>query len=276
MQGEGWRASTYVGLQVAAVIVALVGGIFGLATGAPEASELAHDASLLQTTGVAWAQSLRPHAWWVVPLASVVAPGLHWLRRWIGAPWVWGVVNVALNSIHAQLFDEYDGPEHAHRVTLFRYRKWRLGFDPWPSFGWLVPVARSGHTTRSTRARFRAPSEPSHATGVAGTAFVGRGILVVPGNGDPALPALTSGATDKKIRDYSSRSFTDENWVRARLKGRPRSLPRSFAGIPVEVSEQPWGVIVIDSANPSIDRERVEKSFRTIAGTLSKVLEGVI
>ena len=43
----------------------------------------------------------------------------------------------------------------------------------WPGSGWLVPVARSGYSTKNTRTRFLCPDDTDSAQGVAGRAWAG-------------------------------------------------------------------------------------------------------
>lgn len=218
----------------------------------------------------------QPSAGWLVPSTAGVTAIAHGCRKLIGAPWLWEVVNNSLNTFRHELFDHHPrGPDHLHRVTLFRYRRFAIRCWCWPWSGWLIPVARSGYSTRNTWTTFRAPSEPSKAKGIAGKAFGHKGMLFVPAAGEKELPRVVEGTKDKAIDEYARRTHTDPGWVRARLKKRPEPLPMSFVGIPIDVKGRRWGVIVIDSADPRFKEESVEEKFRLIGGTLSSLLQGV-
>lgn len=134
-------------------------------------------------------------------------------------------------------------PGHLHRVTLFRAqtRPLRRGL-------WLVPFARSGHTTQKTDTRFRIDDDPRKVEGIAGRAWMqGRRVVTVQG-----LPDLSSVQTPETqsawIREYADKTFVSPEWIGKRVE-QGKMAARSYTGIPVEVSGNLWGAIVIDSIN---------------------------
>lgn len=218
----------------------------------------------------------QPIAWIVVPTSALLVGACETGRKMIGAPWLWGVVKVALDTLRRDLFDGHNAPDHHHRITLFRYRGWILRPCRWPGSGWLVPVARSGHSTQKTGTKFRAPSEPTRAEGIAGRSYVTKGTLFVPPPNAAPLPRVGKDASAPEIEEYAKRTFIDQRWITRQLEKRDDELPRSYVGFLIEVKGKPWGVIVIDSAEPALDPKLVQRGFNLIGGTLSKVLEGVL
>ena len=177
-----------------------------------------------------------------------------WLAYSVGPPWIWKAIQAVFNEFGERAFNRKDDdPVHYHRVTLFQYvQLWKLGrlwLYPWrwqagrlPWSGWLVPVARSGHTTKRCNAVFLAPDDADRAEGVAGQVWATNSQILV-----EELPALDSSSSDEVIADYATRTFVPEEWVRARLT---KPLPRSLCGVPIEVDGRIWGVLVLDSRVP--------------------------
>jgi transcriptional regulator with GAF, ATPase, and Fis domain len=99
------------------------------------------------------------------------------------------------------------------------------------------------HTTQKTNTIFLAPDDAENAEGVAGQAWSSDQVIIVKN-----LPVINRDSTDEKVREYAKRTFTSEAWVRKRFGRRQRS--RAICGIPVEVNNERWGVIVLDSVRP--------------------------
>lgn len=201
--------------------------------------------------------SLQRWAWIVLVVAGPTAALAKIYSDAIAQPWVWKGVETILEEFRKHVFSEEcaDGPQHHHRATLFRHVQckfwvwpWR-GVNPWggkkwPCSGWLVPVARSGHTTQQTTVLFCAPDEADEAEGVAGLTWSKGGIIYV-----PDLPDLTSpNGTDAD--EYIELTATPRKLLRKRV-GSSRKLPRALCGIPIFSNGSPWGVLVLDSRDPN-------------------------
>ena len=62
------------------------------------------------------------------------------------------------------------------------------------------------------------------------------------------LPDLVRAPSDDNIKAYADRTFVSENWVRERLfKRKATRFSLSLCGIPLEVDNELWVVIILDS-----------------------------
>jgi GAF domain len=194
-------------------------------------------------------------AWWIVPACAAVTIGSKSLSTALGPPKVWKSIQRALDKHRDVAFELQDGdPAHYYRVTLFKRVRWAAcirhetywewGLWRWPISGWLVPVVRSGHTTQKTNTIFLAPDDAGNAEGIAGQVWASGQTLTV-----DDLPEITERASDDQIAEYAKKTFVSEVWVRKRMG--KRTLSRSIAGIPVEVKNELWGVLILDSLRPS-------------------------
>lgn len=212
-------------------------------------------------------------AWWAIPLLTFIGGLAAYFKTQIGNKNTWSTVNTLLEEYRSAIFDSREAfagrPNHHERVTLFKYRKYRLAVCNWPWTGWMIPVARTGVATlRRNIPRFRCPlGDPSRAEGVAGKTFANN-VRVEASN----LPEVVS-ATDADTKSqYAADGFVTERWVQK--KGTCAS--RSLLGIPIEVKGKPWGVIVVDSTDPApieIDTEPAKREFRILSKLLAKLLE---
>lgn len=178
------------------------------------------------------------------------------LRVWAGDPKFYQFAEPLLDSLRRYAFAANylaQDPEHHHRATLFRYRRfkwwvwpWRKWCNPWgagrgPFSGWLEPVARSGHATKKTRILFLAPDDADHAEGIAGHIWrCKRELSAI------VLPNMNSPPTDAQIAEYAEQSWVDVSLIK-RYLSKQSSLPGSMAGFPIFKSGQIWGVVVLDS-----------------------------
>lgn len=210
---------------------------------------------------------IQDFAWYTYPLLSVLALLMQWMRQEIGAPWIWETVERALDDFRDYVFSAKKGdPEHHHRATLFKYRRWRWCLERWPWSGWLVAVARSGHTTQEQIVAFRPyKRDPDRAEGIAGRAYARRRTLLVTG-----LPDLETDPSPQAYEEYAKSGGVTVEWLR---KNQPKA--RSLCGIPVEAGGQPWGVIVLDSRSERGISRRYNRVFDLFAATLSKPLERI-
>lgn len=204
------------------------------------------------------------HQWgWAVILAGTVV-GTWLLTAWInraGSPKLRRVLDEVLSQFRDNLFGSARGDHADHRVTLFAHKHpWWAGAlrKKWPWHGWLIPVARPGHTSQKSHTRFMAPDEASLAEGIAGRAWaVNQGGIVV-----EDLPELGENPDDSLVQDYADKTHVSPEWVREHL---PRS--RSLAGFPVNKPDgQRWGVLVLDSTNPTLNSQRASSEYRTCHG----------
>jgi GAF domain len=95
-----------------------------------------------------------------------------------------------------------------------------------------------------TNTIFLAPDDAGNAEGIAGQVWASGQTLTV-----DDFPEITERASDDQIAEYAKKTFVSEVWVRKRMG--KRTLSRSIAGIPVEVKNELWGVLILDSLRPS-------------------------
>jgi hypothetical protein len=203
--------------------------------------------------------------WVALPLLAVVSGALGLVRTYVGPPSTWKTLHHFLNVFREESFKNVkEDPEHHHRVTLFKYVRYRWWFCRWPWTGWVRAVERSGHTTHRRGIVYRAPDEADDAEGVAGRAWVTKRVILV-----SKLPDLHTAPSEEDFRVYAEQTFVSVAWAK---KHRPSA--RSLCGIPVEVSGTPWGVIVLDSRDPDgVAKNKAE--YRTFAKYLSKLVERI-
>ena len=189
-------------------------------------------------------------------IASLTFAGFlfgHLLRLMSGNPTFALAVEPVLDALRQHAFQEEFtqlDPEHFHRATLFKYRAWKFLIWPFRSAinprngrfwgwnsGWLVPVSRSGHTTKQSGAVFLAPDDADFAEGIAGRIWSTRQLM------SPISLKLDG---DDDVEEYASDTNVCAKYVTKRLK-KGRSLPKGLAGFPVFKSGVIWGVVVLDS-----------------------------
>jgi hypothetical protein len=183
-----------------------------------------------------------------------------------------------LDEYRREFFDKQPGidgqPRHFHRITLYRYA-WHWCFRGLPWSGWLVPVARSGHTSRSGLPTFKAPiNKPDDAEGIAGQAWVNWGTVTL-----SDLPDMHENTpSDESVAEYARQAWVSEKWLRRRIGTSGRSNARSFLGIPVDVKGKKWGVLVVDSRISAeiVNPETLgQNPYRTMMGVLVRLIERV-
>jgi len=181
----------------------------------------------------------------------------------VGPGWVWNAVEGLLTEFRKHSFTKVclESEQYCHRVTLFQYvtyrhwwflltaRCWIKCFrftglrGPWS--GWLIVVRRSGNAKKRTNLVFLACDDGENAEGLAGRAFRGCQTYIV-----KQLPEITATSVDTDIAEYAKKTYVTVAWVKKRLEEK-KTLARSLAAIPIEVDNKPWGVIVIDSTEPT-------------------------
>jgi hypothetical protein len=203
--------------------------------------------------------TIQQHAWWIV-LASTIAVAIaKALADYIGPPWVREALNRILNRFRKVAFINIDGePHHKHRVTLFQRKRfwfpiaipwpgngqrWPVRPGRWPMSGWMIPVARSGRATQSTRTCFLATDDPNRSEGIVGEVWLTNEVRHV------VLPDLGVKPSEAKIAQYASLAGMPTEWIRDRV-AKKKPCPRSLCGVPIEVGNRFWGVLVLESAGP--------------------------
>jgi len=220
--------------------------------------------------------SFQHQVWWLWPLVTLVMISARLADKKFCDRWGYEAVKEMLELLRERAFPSNSDPQHHHRVTLFRYRGWRVCLRAWPWSGWLVPVVRSGYTTQHRRTCFLAPDNADKAEGVAGRAWSTGSVVIVPDKdkNESALPALNK--TGRKPNDirlladaYAKATYVSVDWA---LKNMPDA--RSFMGIPVMVKGQPWGVIVVDSRAERIENgTAISEAYNLISRPFIKCIE---
>lgn len=243
-----------------------VGGLLLILIGAALKADLAKVSKWSALAGgtLSWLQST---GWFSLTLLTLGLGLAELLRKLLGPPWVWGVIRDLLDQFQGYVFrDKGNEPLHFHRVTLFKYCRWRVCFSRWPWSGWLMPVERSGHTTRRKISVFLAPDDADRAEGIAGQTWAQNQVVLV-----SDLPSLEGNAVPQEvIKEYARSTWISEEWAHCR---RPQA--RSFCGIPVEVKGKLWGVIVIDSRGTKIAGRTSVQVYTLVGRFLGKLLEKV-
>ena len=211
-------------------------------------------------------------AWLAIFACSGVMVGCAWVVRRLGDPRCHATVVQVLNQFRDGVFGHDDGDYAHHRVTLFKHHSFRLlGFDinerGWPLSGWLVPIARSGHTAQRTNVAFLAPDNTDRARGIAGRAWAARSGTA----SATELPDVQGTPTPLDIREYAKQTNVSESWVRKRG---PRA--RSLVGFTIETpSGVPWGVLIADSRNPELDLVEARMQYDSHGTVLGQLVEGL-
>lgn len=222
-------------------------------------------------------------AWWLTVVLGLLAATSKYICVKIGEPWVWATLQSMVEELRKNAFNtNADGPAHHHRVTLFRHVKWRFrngrGFSsclPWTKgpyvwSGWLVPVLRSCHTTQRTKSVFLAPDNAQQAEGIAGQTWAARGTIYKAG-----LPSLEGVCNKNDVAQYARETLVSSGFIKNRMSN-GQTLARSYYGIPVEVKNRLWGVIVLDSMSPSGIRKprgQAALTYAVMAKFVGKLLE---
>lgn len=198
---------------------------------------------------------VHSEAWWIIMALAAIGGATKVIHYILGPPWVWRNIEAMLDELRDRAFYIRSGDaHHHHRVTLFkrvgfrlrvwpsRRRYWRWGKGNSPFSGWLIPVARSGHTTQRTNSVFLASDEcPDKAEGVAGKTWITDEMLYI-----DSLPDLDDAADTSIIDDYARRTWVTRDVIHQRIVA-GRSMARCYCGVPIEIKGKPWGVLVLDS-----------------------------
>ena len=209
-------------------------------------------------------------AWLGILLCSCAVAACAKLLTVLGNPSFLAVVEEVLDRFREGVFGD-DGDLAHHRVTLFKHHGFHLfGFDikerGWPLSGWLVPVARSGHTAQKTSVRFLAPHDTDRAQGIAGRAWA-----AASGTASAwALPDIRRDtATSDDVRQYAEQTNVTGAWVKKRSPG-----SRALMGFTIETpSGVRWGVLVVDSREPDLDLVKAKTQYHSYGRVLGRLVE---
>lgn len=258
--------------------------VAGLSSGVGFAIDADLDAETYQswpTVFIVVIQLLKNHSFFLLSMFLVVAL-LASIGLKVGDPWIWDKLQFILDEYKNKALNSKDSdPDHYHRVTLFKYKKF-IGLRKCPSGtwkspwngneitgGWLVPVLRSGHTSKKTSIVFAAPDNADQAEGIVGQAWsCKRPIIVV------RLGEVKSTMSEQNKQKYAAKTFCSIGIVEHYIKTN-RPAPRSIAAIPLEVDGKIWGVIVLDSRNATGVSEDAIVNYSLTAATISQLLERV-
>lgn len=192
-------------------------------------------------------------------------------------PKTWSAIHDFLDNLQQHYFRDTHAPLHRHRVTLFRwttwnwkYRMWHLMSEErrWPWSGWFIPTIRSGHTMQRSSTRFWASSEyPESVEGIPGQILARNQVLVLNN-----LPDLHSNPSEEDFDKYARATAVSKDWLKGRIKAN-KPCARSFCGIPVEVENKFWGVIVIDSRSQQLPNSA---ELREVYGLFGRLLANML
>lgn len=195
--------------------------------------------------------------------------------KYYGSQDTWETLHELISDLQQAIFK---GPDYqtldSHKVTIFRgthscasehFFK-RLWFWFRGKKRWLVPVARSHHTSQATSTCFALLDDGEKCTGVAGQAWARKRVVAV--NDLPDVSGRTSAPYKREIESYASRAFVSKDWVeRQKPKG------RSILAVPLFVKGEPWGVLVFDSRLPQkIRYDDLEEIFTVIQKHINRLL----
>ncbi len=205
----------------------------------------------------------------------------------IRSPKDWQTIQYILDKAQKIAYpDNHSDPKHHHRVTLFRYEKWAVVSHwsgskspawkqrlwPWgvlkPNTGWLVPVARSGHTAKGTKTRF-AVKDGGASEGISGLAWSGDSVIV-----KRNLPVVKTGSRQNR-NTYADQTNCPREMIDYILdaNGDQRKAPQSLGAVPIHVGADLWGILVFDSQSPVGVSSTVADDFQISVGAIEQILE---
>lgn len=200
-----------------------------------------------------------------------------------GDPWLVEQLQFILDRYQAGAFNSEAYPtgtpiDH-NRVTLFRYQKgffvrhwsatswyWPWG-DHWPLSNFLLPVMRSGHTSKKSSVAFRVSDDSDDTEGVAGQAWAcGQPLCLT------KLPIMNATTKPRAKTVYSGRTYCDQKMIEKYIQ-RNRPMPCSIVAIPVERYGKMWGVIVLDSRYAEGVTDNAVENYRLTVALIGRLLE---
>jgi hypothetical protein len=192
---------------------------------------------------------VRDYARWIFLVCAILLASTNKITTYLKPPETWGAIHSFLDNLRDYFFQGSQDPVHSHRVTLFKWKKWTWSWRElsirrkrWPWSSWLVPVARSGHTMQCSSTRFLAPRDkPQFTESFAGQVWTRNETRVL-----NKLPDLHSSPSEGDFESYARATSVSVDRLKRRLN-EDKPCARAFCGMPVEVNNKLWGVIVIDT-----------------------------
>ena len=216
---------------------------------------------------------VQDHAWWLVPVLGTASFLSNHGCKWFQARYMNTAVWQLLQQIHRFAFqDIQQDPVCEHRVTLFR-GTWCWSWANrsawcWPFGHKLVIAVRSGHMTQKSKTTWSIGDRPSHCTGFAGLVWLHKKVICITN-----LPDVTSTTDDKILKQYAKKTNITFEWLKNK---NPRPTATAYLGIPVEINNELWGVIVLDSSNPNgirFDGNERQNAYDYIGVSVGNTLE---
>jgi hypothetical protein len=216
------------------------------------------------------------YAWWLIVLASLLVGLCLQTQKACGSSEVWDVLHSLLCGTQRLVFA--GGGRSVgdfHRVTLFHARCYRNKWDICGMIAeafqgrprWLVPVARSGHTSQDTTTAFRIGDSDEECAGIAGQCWFRKQNVSA-----SALPDLYTNSRDKDFRTYAKQTHVTPE----ALKEKPPHA-RSFLAYPIQVKGELWGAMVFDSRSPDpIDQTCVDQTCELISNHIGNLIEKIL
>lgn len=266
MPRSALRTNLYPWLKLVPTILASISAI---TTASLKADPKTTTAQLGPLVGAALA-ILQANSWLILFISACTIILLNLILRWIGEPWRWNAIQVVLDRLRDHVYkQEFQGePYHYHRVTLFKHVPFSLRLRIWPWSGWLVPMARSGHTNQNIISVFKAPDNADNAEGVAGLAWRSKETESISN-----LPEISHTSCNKLILEYANATNVSVAFVKRRLT-KSRSNPRSLIAIPIEVSNRVKWIVVLDSRSPQDLRGIADVAASSYTPIISHLLKG--
>lgn len=195
------------------------------------------------------------------------------LHRKLGDPWALEKLQFIIDEYQGKVFSANGAPKDHDRVTIFQHKKnyifarhwsatrWYMPWGNKPIFSnYLVPILRSGHLSKNSKAIFYAPDGSDKAEGVAAMAWAKRGSVVL-----SELPEILA-VTGKRDREKYAKVTKCDIGLLDKYILEGRQPPRSIAAIPIECRGRIWGVVVLDSRSPrGVTNESVDNYTLTVA-----------
>jgi len=210
-------------------------------------------------------KNIQDHAWWLTPSMLFLVGALKFVKNKLGAPETWKELQRIVDDIRSDVYGAQTGQyEHHHRVTVYQYRRRWIYWKP--GTWWLLPLVRSGHTSKSNVRKFRVhPNSPGCRNGLAGRAWESEGAIHV-----ERLPVLGKDCSDEDFERYAE----DTNIAVEDLR-KKRSSSRSYWAVKVRRKGEPWGALVLDSVSETLNKKKADGAFKQHAGVLSLLLPRV-
>lgn len=206
----------------------------------------------LPAWAIGWLGTIHQNRFLIVVLligVQAICQFLLWVGKQIGQPEAKKIVPI-LDLVVDQVFPNQDRRNHIYRATLFKSRRcWLLG-------RWLGIFSRSGKMYRKRQTIFSISHESKvHCTGLAGECWKQDGItfsLILP-------DCRTGPVTEDNMAKYHLEGCLDP---REYTKMAVKSQVFLLTGI--RVAGQLWGILVVDSTDPTSLPSRSKQNHDTL------------